>query len=96
MLTSSRCALNKKIICQNRYDNSMNSKDRRSTIFKLALPTSLGMISTMAMDLVDMMMVGSLGTSAIAAIGVAGLIHIVVLSFVTNISLVIQALSPID
>lgn len=64
--------------------------ERVSTILKLALPASVGIFSTMVMEFIDLLMVGKLGTRSLAAIGIAGLSHVFVLSFVVNISPIIQ------
>lgn len=52
-----------------RDHQSLNTKEQRSLIWSLSWPAIMAQISTTIMQLIDMGMVGRLGTNASAAIG---------------------------
>jgi multidrug resistance protein, MATE family len=68
----------------------MLTLDRTKTIFKLAFPISMALSSNLVMSLVDLAMVGRLGTSAIAAVGLSVFSYTLILSFVGGIAPAVQ------
>lgn len=65
---------------------------RAGTISKLAFPVGIALSSTLVMSLIDLAMVGRLGNSAIAAVGLAVFSYNLVLVFVAGIDTAIQGL----
>ena len=66
---------------------------RRRQIFALALPIIGGMISQNALNLVDTAMVGRLGDSALAAVGVGSFAFFIAMSVVVGIGVGVQAMA---
>lgn len=64
---------------------------RRVTV--LALPIIGGMVSQNLLNLIDMAMIGSLGDSAIAGVGLASFSHFMAISFVMGMGSGVQALA---
>ncbi len=71
----------------------MLSPDRRSRIFKLALPIIGGMVSQNVLNLVDTFMVGGLGDDALAAVGQGGFANFLASSLVLGISAGVQSMA---
>jgi putative MATE family efflux protein len=69
------------------------SKARLSAIFGLALPIIGGMLSQNVLNLVDTLMVGSLGDVALAAVGIASFVQFMCTAFITGISAGVQAIA---
>lgn len=67
--------------------------DRRKKIFTLALPIILGMMSQTVLNLVDTLMVSTLGAEAIAAVGFGGFANFLGIAFVTGMSAGVQAIA---
>src|SRR4051794_8703392 len=70
----------------------MLTRERVSTISKLAFPVSIALSSTMVMSLIDLAMVRSLGNSATAAVGLSVFSHTLLLAFVAGIAPAVQGL----
>ncbi len=66
---------------------------RRRRIVALALPIIGGMASQNVLNLVDTAMVGTLGASALAAVGMASFANFLASAFVTGISAGVQAMA---
>ena len=66
---------------------------RRRRILGLALPIIGGMASQNVLNLVDTAMVGTLGASALAAVGMASFANFLASAFVTGISAGVQAMA---
>ncbi|MFK0573204.1 MATE family efflux transporter [Endozoicomonas sp.] len=66
-------------------------KQRLATIFQLGFPIMLAMLSQSMINLVDAALVGPLGESALAAVGVGSYANFVALSMMTGLSAAIQA-----
>jgi putative MATE family efflux protein len=69
------------------------SKARLDTILGLALPIIGGMLSQNVLNLVDTLMVGTLGDIALAAVGTAGFVQFMCTAFITGISTGVQAIA---
>ncbi len=67
--------------------------ERRRTILTLAVPIILGMMSQTVLNLVDTLMVSSLGASAIAAVGFGSFANFLSIAFVTGMSTGVQAIA---
>jgi len=67
--------------------------DRRKKILALAVPIILGMMSQTVLNLVDTLMVSSLGASAIAAVGFASFANFLCTAFVTGMSTGVQVMA---
>ncbi|MEM1349909.1 MAG: MATE family efflux transporter [Myxococcota bacterium] len=67
--------------------------DRPRRIMMLSLPIIGGMISQNVLNLVDTAMVGTLGDSALAAVGIASFAAFMANSFITGLSSGVQAMS---
>lgn len=61
-----------------------------STLLKLGLPITAGMLSQSLLNLVDAAMVGQLGEIALAGVGAAGYSHFVVISLILGLSSSVQ------
>ena len=70
----------------------MISRTRLDTILKLALPITLGLASSFIMAFVDIAMVGTLGDQALAAIGLGGVSHMLVLAFMIGATPAVQGI----
>lgn len=70
----------------------MLTRERVTTIGKLAFPVSIALSSTMVMSLIDLAMVRSLGNSATAAVGLSVFSHTLLLAFVAGIAPAVQGL----
>src|SRR5262245_61530239 len=65
---------------------------RARTISALAFPAGIAMGATLMMSLIDLVMVGSLGNHAIAAVGLAVFSNTLVLAFVMGVAPAVQGL----
>lgn len=65
--------------------------ERRKRVFSLALPIILGMMSQTVLNLVDTLMVSTLGAAAIAAVGFGGFANFLGVAFITGMSTGVQA-----
>jgi putative MATE family efflux protein len=70
----------------------MLTRERVTTIFKLAFPVSIALSSTLVMSLIDLAMVAPLGSHATAAVGLSVFSHTLVLAFVAGIGPAVQGL----
>jgi len=70
----------------------MLTKERITTIFKLSVPVSIALSSTMVMSLIDLAMVSSLGNDATAAVGLSVFSHALLLAVVAGIAPAVQGL----
>jgi len=61
-------------------------RERRRRILRLALPVMAGMVSQTVLKLVDTAMVGRLGSTALAAVGLASYLNVVSAAFVMGTS----------
>ena len=68
-------------------------KERRRKILGLALPIIGGMVSQNVLNLVDTLMVGKLGATALAAVGFGGFATFMATSFITGMSSGVQAIA---
>ena len=66
--------------------------NRLKKILNLAVPCSIAQASTLVMLIVDMAMVGSLGTNAIAAVGIASFSAVVIFSLVSGFSFAVRGI----
>ena len=71
----------------------MASRDRYRTIFGLALPIIGGMLSQNVLNLVDTAMVGTLGETALAAVGMGSFVNFLATAFITGLSAGVQAMA---
>lgn len=67
--------------------------DRRTRILALALPIILGMMSQTVLNLVDTLMVSTLGPAAIAAVGFGSFANFLSIAFITGMSTGVQAVA---
>ena len=70
----------------------MLTRERVTTIAKLAFPVSIAVSSTLLMGLIDLAMVRPLGIHATAAVGVSVFSHTLILAFVVGIGPAVQGL----
>ncbi|WP_417594182.1 MATE family efflux transporter [Oceanospirillum sp.] len=70
---------------------SLPSFERQREILKLALPLIGGMLSQSLINLVDSAMVGALGSTALAAAGIAGYTAFVITALILGISSAVQS-----
>ncbi len=70
----------------------MLTVDRVKTISKLAAPLSISISASMVMSLIDIAMVGRLGHTAIAAVGLAAFSYTLFLAFVGGIAAAVQGI----
>lgn len=70
----------------------MLTRERITTIYKLAYPVIIGLSSNLVMALIDLAMVGSLGNNTIAAVGLSAFSYTLVLAFVLGIEPAVQGL----
>jgi putative MATE family efflux protein len=71
----------------------MLSAPRRKCILALALPIIGGMVSQNVLNLVDTLMVGSLGNAALAAVGIASFANFMCTAFITGLGAGVQAMA---
>jgi multidrug resistance protein, MATE family len=71
----------------------MVERARRTRIVKLALPIIGGMLSQNVLNLVDTLMVSSLGDEALAAVGLGSFVNFMCIAFITGLSAGVQAMS---
>ena len=69
------------------------TRERFSTIATLALPIMGGMVSQNILNLVDTAMVGRVGATALAAVGLASFVNFVCISVITGLSAGVQAMA---
>ena len=67
--------------------------EKNARILTLALPIIGGMISQNVLNLVDTAMVGHLGTSALAAVGIGSLVQFMSVAFFTGLASSVQAIA---
>ena len=70
----------------------MLNKDRSQQVLQISLPIVGGMISQNILNLVDAAMVGTQGSAAIAAIGIAGFINFMAVAFFIGFAAGVQAM----
>ena len=70
----------------------MVSRERSSQIFQIALPIIGGMISQNILNLVDAAMVGQLGSTPLAAVGLASFINFVAAAVFMGMAAGVQAM----
>lgn len=70
----------------------MITKERFGTIFKLAYPITIALSSSLIMALIDIAMVGTLGNSAVAAVGLASFSNTLITALVAGIAPAVQGL----
>jgi MATE family multidrug resistance protein len=68
----------------------MLTRDRVTTIFKLAFPMSIALSSALVMSLIDLAMVAPLGSHVTAAVGLAVFTYTLLLAFVTGLGPAVQ------
>jgi len=69
------------------------NRERRLTVWGIALPIMGGMMSQNLLNLVDVGMVGRLGDHALAATGIGGFTNYLAISFIIGLSAGVQALA---
>jgi len=67
--------------------------ERRRDILQISLPIVAGMTSQNLLNLVDAWMVGALGATALAAVGLASFVNFMAVSFLTGFSPAVQTLA---
>jgi multidrug resistance protein, MATE family len=67
--------------------------ERRRDILRISLPILGGMLSQNLLNLVDIWMVGGLGSAALAAVGLASFLSFLAVAFLTGFSPAVQALA---
>ncbi|WP_226938893.1 MATE family efflux transporter [Janthinobacterium sp. FT14W] len=70
----------------------MINKQRAKVIFDLAMPVTVGLSSSFIMALVDLAMVGSLGTATVAAVGVAGFAYALICALLAGVTPAVQSI----
>ncbi len=70
----------------------MLTVDRVKIISKIAIPLSIAISANLVMDLIDIAMVGTLGPSTIAALGLAAFSNTLILAFVGGIAVAVQGI----
>ncbi|MCU1245537.1 MAG: hypothetical protein JWN02_1447, partial [Acidobacteria bacterium] len=70
----------------------MLTRDRIKTISKLAVPFAIAISSEFVLALIDLAMVGTLGNSAVAAVGVSVFCHTLVISLVIGVAPAVQGI----
>lgn len=66
--------------------NLLNDKDFYKTFFKLAIPVTIQYFVTASLNLVDNIMVGQLGATELAAVGLANQVYFLLLLFLLGVS----------
>jgi len=77
----------------NRFASIFAQKERRSRIWRIALPIMGGMMSQNVLNLVDIGMVGRLGDKALAATGIGAFTSYLAISVIVGLSAGVQALA---
>lgn len=72
---------------------SRMTPERRRDILRISLPILGGMLSQNLLNLVDIWMVGGLGSAALAAVGLASFLSFLAVAFLTGFSPAVQALA---
>lgn len=75
------------------WDAAFPQRERRRSIWLIALPIMGGMMSQNILNLVDIGMVGRLGDAALAATGIGGFANYLAISFIIGLSAGVQALA---
>lgn len=70
----------------------MLTRDRATTILRLAFPITIALSSSLVMAIIDLAMVGSLGNVAVAAMGLASFSNMLVVAFVAGIEPAVQGI----
>jgi len=70
----------------------MLTTERIKTISRLALPFTIALSSQFLLALIDLAMVGRLGNTAVAAVGVSGFCYSLVVAFIAGISPAVQGI----
>ncbi len=76
-----------------RLRHAFPGKDRRASIWRIALPIMGGMMSQNILNLVDIGMVGRLGDKALAATGIGSFTNYLAIAFIIGLSSGVQALA---
>lgn len=69
----------------------MISKQRLKVILDLALPLTVGLSSSLIMVVINLAFVGSLGTAAVAAVGLAGFTYAILCALLNGVTPAVQA-----
>ena len=69
-----------------------NRAQRRRTVARLALPIVAGMVSQNITNLIDTAMMGFVGSTALAAVGLASFANFMCIAFITGLSAGVQAM----
>ncbi len=69
------------------------NSERTKKIFDLSLPIIIGMVSQNTLNLVDTAMVGRLGATSLAAVGISGMMVFLIQSLVIGVSSGVQAIA---
>lgn len=72
---------------------AISGRSRRHEVWSLSLPIIAGMTSQNVLNLVDTAMVGSLGPTALAAVGLSSFINFMAMALVTGLSAGVQAIA---
>jgi multidrug resistance protein, MATE family len=70
----------------------MLTRERIGTITKLSFPITIALSSTLVMSMIDLAMVGTLGNSALAAVGLSLFSNTLILAFVQGTTAAVQGL----
>jgi MATE family multidrug resistance protein len=70
----------------------MLTRSRVNTVTRLAFPILIALSSSLVMSLIDLAMVGTLGNSAVGAVGLASFCNGIILAFVTGMTPAVQGL----
>ncbi|MGD0831530.1 MAG: MATE family efflux transporter [Terracidiphilus sp.] len=70
----------------------MITRERADVIFKLAFPIGIALSTNMMMSVIDLAMVGKLGTNVTAAVGLSAFSYTLVLAFLNGIAPAVQGL----
>ncbi len=70
----------------------MKFKERIKVILDMALPITVGLSSSFVMAIIDLAMVGQVGTAAVAAVGLAGFSYSLLCALLTGITPAVQSL----
>jgi MATE family multidrug resistance protein len=70
----------------------MITKPRVATILNLALPVTVGLSTSFIMTMVDLAMVGRLGTAAVAAVGLGGFSYALISAFMAGFAPAVQGI----
>lgn len=70
----------------------MITKQRIKEILNLALPVTVGLSSSFVMAMIDLAMVGRLGTAAVAAVGLGGFSYALISAFLAGVTPAVQGI----